>query len=263
MKAKELYGPSILFLLLAFLLLSGTGFCHRDVWPGRRAIMLKQREQFDQIRVELDILCIARGERPPSGAIDDRGKLYCGAMKLAEALVGQDGLGFHRNSVFRANGMDQNGVVNLYPPKPDPKNLAMRAHARLDWRASIRKLRDVFGTQDTKPFPPDTLIVRDLYPHHMPILYYKAKSAHMAKDVNDLRVLFDPNDNIALLALGVPWDTATKHPMFTEPEMLHQILWENELRREGMKRTDANSVVFLSAGPDGLYGTSDDVCRFR
>jgi hypothetical protein len=250
-------------LLAAIFLVSISGFCHSDTFPGLRAIMREQRQQFDQVRTELDAPHIARGERPPSGALDDRGNPYCGALKLAEALVGQDRLGFHRDSVFRADGMDANGLTYLYPPKPDPKNLGMRVRTLRDWHANIRKLRDIFGDQATHPFSPDALVVCDLYPHHMPILYYRATSALMASDVNDLRRLFDPNDNIALLGLGVPWDAATKHPMFVKPGMLHEILWENALRREVRERIDTNSTAFLSAGLDGLYGTEDDVCDFR
>lgn len=41
---------------------------------------------------------------------------YCGAMRLCEALVGQDGMGFNPLSTFRADGTDPNGSGNnLYP----------------------------------------------------------------------------------------------------------------------------------------------------
>lgn len=55
------------------------------------------------------------GSYPPSDANDSTGKPYCDAMKLAEAMMGQDLLGCHPKSVFRRDGLDTAGTFDLYP----------------------------------------------------------------------------------------------------------------------------------------------------
>ena len=47
---------------------------------------------------------------PDSSAVDLDGESYCGAMKLCEAMVGQDGLGFHPDSIFDDEGEDAEPV---------------------------------------------------------------------------------------------------------------------------------------------------------
>lgn len=74
------------------------------------AMELKQKAQFHAIEVGLDMYKKAAIDYPPSNDnsmapmhLVDQTK-YAGANKLAEALVGQDFLGFHPNSDYRADG---------------------------------------------------------------------------------------------------------------------------------------------------------------
>ncbi len=82
----------------------------------RFARKVKQKSQFRGIDIGLDIYN-AEEEGYPSS--DDSGN-YCGAMKLCEAMVGQDLLGYHPDSRFSGDYTDL-----LYDWNPlNPGNLA-------------------------------------------------------------------------------------------------------------------------------------------
>ncbi|MHC4783261.1 MAG: type II secretion system protein, partial [Planctomycetota bacterium] len=81
-----------------------------------KAKVIQQKAQFHGIDVGLEIYKNEFGSYPRS---DDNSMLpippadptpYCGANKLAEAMVGLDLIGFHPNSDFRSTG--QNTVVD-------------------------------------------------------------------------------------------------------------------------------------------------------
>ena len=76
-----------------------------------------QKNQFRNIDTGLQAYEIDFGEYPDSSATDATGVQYCGAMKLAEAMAGQDGLGFNPDSKFTAD--DGSGQTELYP-RPAP-----------------------------------------------------------------------------------------------------------------------------------------------
>jgi prepilin-type N-terminal cleavage/methylation domain-containing protein len=90
------------------------------------AKQVQQKSQFHSIDVALELFKTEFGTYPESsdnvdpynGNVKYTGApAYCGANKLAEALVGLDYLGFHPNSDFRADG--QNYIidkVNTQPP---------------------------------------------------------------------------------------------------------------------------------------------------
>jgi len=81
----------------------------------RMARETKQKSQFATINMALDAFKHDYGDYPPSLDVDGNGEVYCGAEKLAEALVGKDLLGFHPDSVFLRNGL------NLVNSNPNPK----------------------------------------------------------------------------------------------------------------------------------------------
>ena len=64
-----------------------------------------QKSQLHSMEAATELLANEWGSYPPSDANDPIGKPYCGAMKLTEALMGRDLLGFHRESVFRRDGL--------------------------------------------------------------------------------------------------------------------------------------------------------------
>ena len=85
--------------------------------------IVTQRGQFHEISKGLELFRNDHQESyPDSSAVstDSTNTVlvgYCGAMKMCEALLGQDGMGFHPLSSFRADGTrtEPNGsVVDLY-----------------------------------------------------------------------------------------------------------------------------------------------------
>jgi type II secretory pathway pseudopilin PulG len=77
----------------------------------RYAYYVKQKNQFKGIDIALEFFNTEREGYPNSDATD--GTLpYCGAMKLAEAMVGQDMLGFNPQSKFYQAGTTNGGPSN-------------------------------------------------------------------------------------------------------------------------------------------------------
>lgn len=85
----------------------------------RMAKEVKQKAQFTALDLGLASFKNDYGDYPESlwwippapGARD-----YCGAQKLAEAMVGWDLLGFHPNSAWRSDGLDAAGGPGSYDP---------------------------------------------------------------------------------------------------------------------------------------------------
>jgi hypothetical protein len=86
---------------------------------------VKQKAQFHLFNAAIELSNNEFDAYPPSDANDPTGQPYCGAMKLVEALMGQDLLGFHVKSAYRADGLDPNSLTPLYPPEPDAANLQL------------------------------------------------------------------------------------------------------------------------------------------
>jgi len=79
-----------------------------------------QRGQFHEISKALELFRNDhRDTYPDSGAADTDGPYgYCGAMKLCEALIGQDGMGFHPSSRFYASGFVSSPPLAPYDAYP-------------------------------------------------------------------------------------------------------------------------------------------------
>jgi competence protein ComGC len=79
----------------------------------RYAKNVVQRGQFHEISKGLELFRNDNSENyPDSGAADPCGFGYCGAMKLCEAMLGQDGMGFNPRSQFNASG----SISEAIPP---------------------------------------------------------------------------------------------------------------------------------------------------
>ena len=76
----------------------------------------RQKAQFASIELALLAFRSDYGDYPPSEWHPQRSPDYCGAQKLAEALVGWDLLGFHPKSAWRADGYDDTGGDGTYDP---------------------------------------------------------------------------------------------------------------------------------------------------
>jgi hypothetical protein len=235
--------------------------------------------QMNAINAAVELFANEFDGYPPSDAADPVGQPYCGAMKLAEAVVGQDLLGFDTKSVFRQDGLDAEGA-SLYAANLDDLPVALR-ESRMKARrgpflqaenANAYRLVDVYGKGNTGPFVESTFVLCDPYARErpsgkktgMPILYYRANPSGVAHDVvnpDNPQNIYNPKDNQALLALGVPGRPGETHPL-TDPKRFYLNTEDRKAPgRPVPHRRD--SFILISAGQDGLYGTADDICNFE
>jgi len=242
------------------------------------AKVVKQKAQFNAIDTAIELFNNEFEGYPPSGALDETSQPYCGAMKLCEAMVGQDLFGCHSQSVFRRDGMDATGKFLLYTIPPTPDNLKARKGPYLQIEsANAVRIKDIYG-DNTAPFLPTSFVLCDVFAQEfktgvktgMPILYYKANTSNSLHDPNTNPMPQDPKGNIynywdnhVLVGLGKPREAggvAAKHKLadpvrFYRNTESHQITTAHQPYRN-------DSYILISAGNDGEYGTADDICNF-
>ncbi len=240
---------------------------------------VKQLAQFHSIEAAIELFNNENDGYPSSGSLDGAGQPYCGAMKLCEAMMGRDLLGFHPNSIFRADGLDSAGVAPVYLPTRDNLKARMGPFLQFDNANAYRLGADIYGIGQTAPFQENAFVLCDVYTRDMrtgiklgmPILYYKADTSNNLHDPNlaptpsdSMGNIYNYWDNHALVSLGKPWEDASKtttHSLanparFYRNTRNYQI---TTVRRPF--RTD--SYILISAGFDGEYGTADDICNFE
>ncbi len=206
----------------------------------RYARLVRLKAQFHSIGVALDLFSSEYDGYPDSDQVDEVPLPYCGAMKLAEAMVGQDFKGFHPDSRFRRDGLDGPGGTDLYPyPAPAPaspqypayiENLRAR-HMYLQLEnANAYTLDTIYAPADIAAigFEPNDVVLCDVYNRvkskktakgiGMPILYYKANPAKVGHvvsiDDDDLESnVYDVRDNQILINLGLPWAGGINGPV--------------------------------------------------
>ena len=256
----------------------------------------KQKAQFTAIELALIAFKNDHGDYPPSdrsshvtGVAND----YGGAQKLAEALLGWDLLGFHPKTAWRADGLDAAGGPGTYDP------LKTRGTNTLDERkgpylelatTSAFKLVDLFKPFATGPLAPDTYVICDVFTAQRvtlfkgidpltnrpltvteragsPVLYYRANTSSKKCEAADPgNSIYNILDNQSLVELGSVRDRRL-HPL-SNPSVFYSpntgptpgILDPRITARFWPYRPD--SYILISAGVDGLYGTSDDICNF-
>ncbi|MGE5297467.1 MAG: hypothetical protein ACM3VT_21810, partial [Solirubrobacterales bacterium] len=221
------------------------------------------------LNAALELFSDEFGFDPSSDANDSTSKPYCGAMKLTEALMGQDLLGVHPKSAFRCDGFDATGVTDLYPAGVKAEDVKDRKGPYLQAEnANAFRMSDIYGKGKTGAFPEDTYVLCDVFEKKrlsgkktgMPILYYRANrlgNAHQAGDPNNI---YDYRDNLALVSLGVPGEPNMVHPLI-DPKRFY--LNTQDVRvKSSPQPCRADSFILISAGSDGLYGTADDICNF-
>ena len=216
----------------------------------RYAQYVKQKAQFHAISIALDLFNSEQGSYPPSDRLDTApapGPFpYCGAMKLAEAMVGQDILGFNPDSVYRRDGLDSGGTNVLYPINPgtaDPgypkyvENIKSRRMYLQPENANAFLLTDIYTPAHRNGTAYQTLNVNDsnrvlcdVYTRTMvtgnktgmPVLYYRAdtsKTEHLRVPPNPVvdldKNIYDSRHNQDLVDIPLPWVTPVGpvHPM--------------------------------------------------
>jgi type II secretory pathway pseudopilin PulG len=251
-------------------------------WYARYAA---QKNQFRNIDTGLQAFEIDFKEYPASGATDATNAQYCGAMKLAEAMVGQDGLGFNPDSKFTAD--DGAGQAELYPPSQgDPtswpawyvENIRNRKEYLEAKDVQICSLDNLYAIASGFTFTNEVALLCDVYKRNeirnskgtklgMPILYYKADPSKLAHDVNhpdNEDNIYNYKDNHALLALGVRWDPSIIHPLYkkTASSLEGQEFYKKTLDESALpiqRPYNKNSYILISAGGDGIYGTGGNL----
>jgi len=238
--------------------------------PHRLALDEKQKSQLHFTIMSLNFFRVDLDSYPPSEAVDPSGQPYCGAMKLCEAMMGQDLLGFHPDSVFRSDGMDATNTKKLYTSEPN--NLKARRGPYLPLEITkVYRLKDIY--EDVGPFDGNNYVICGVYTKKrhsgkktgMPILYYKADTSKTAHDINqpdNPENIFNYKDNNNLLSLGVPGKPNKKHPLFTNPKIFYEMT-KKWMVTPTNRTNRKDSFILLSAGKDGLYGTPDDIANFN
>jgi len=261
---------------------------------------VKQRAQFHSIDVALELFNSEFEGYPPSSNIDPSTGIplhYVGAMKLAEAMVGQDKLGFHPDSMFNAAGRVGNPPRGLYltstPPPPNPQqNLDERKDLYLQLEnANAYTMHNLYGPGNTGNFDAEALVLCDVYKNvrlkptigqmepsgraGMPILYYRANTSgidHTFLAGGNPNNIYHYLDNQELVDLPMP-ETSEIHPMASmgtwgsPPQPADPSIFYDKTQNETITSTPrpyrAKSYILISAGYDGKYGTSDDILNFK
>ena len=209
----------------------------------RYAKRVKQKAQFHSIKVAMDLFATEREGYPDSVAFDAQNNSYnyCGSMKLCEAMMGQDLLGFNPKSQFNGDLLDGAGE-DLYPQTPPlpgspgyaiyVENMKSRKGPYLQIEnANAYRLRHLYGAGivPNNVFNEERFVMCDVYNRvnlkpalgenisgktGMPILYYKANTANTLHDYQyPDKSIYNYLDNDELVQLGLPWNTGLAHPM--------------------------------------------------
>ncbi len=254
----------------------------------RYAKRVKQNAQFHSIAAGLALFDGEFDGYPPSDPCDTAGSDYCGAMKLCEAMVGQDLLGVHENTIFRQDGTD--GSVDLYPTFSDPLTVADRENLKARKgpyvpveRVTVCAMQDLYSGVGS--FDVNSVVLCDEYSRvrnlktgkkvGMPILYYKADISKTFHDSTNMdQSIYASADNQELVDLALPWDAAFNHLIATSGtapdgstadwEIFYSDKYEicDDKITSIARPKNADSYILISAGFDGVYGTEDDVFNF-
>lgn len=260
----------------------------------------KQKAQFTTIELALTAFKNDYGDFPPSNWFTPPVFDYCGAQKLAEALLGWDLRGFHPQSDFKATGRTDKGVF-IYDPC-NPVFLEQRKgpylelsttnafrlgtsgpgmldglfdYSTLPWQCPLAPntfvFCDVFGTKTVttlKGLDPITrLPAVDRANAGAPILYYRANTSSKNVDAAAFEDrIYNFRDNFHIVALRrladwkKPFDFRMQHRIEDFNYFYEYIRDPKVQGRLWPYRHD--TYILISAGADGLYGTSDDIRNF-
>lgn len=262
----------------------------------RYAREVKQNAQFHAIDVAMELFQV-EFEGYPDSKTDAADADYPGALRLCEAMVGQDLLGFHPDSRFRADGKEgASGAGDLYKETDWnatewAENVKARQGVYLQLEnANAFELVDIYGSGNTGTLPENRFVLCDVYNRvrhqttskkiGMPVLYYKADTSKTVNDdVADRdKNIYNYKDNDILVRLGIPWDisaTPREHPMSgntagttladVPPDLtkFYENIKNKKINVDKGRPFRSDSYILLSAGFDGEYGTRDDIFNFN
>ena len=258
-----------------------------------------QKAQFATIEMALEAFKQDYGDYPPSDLSGTTTQTYyCGAQKLSEALLGWDLMGFNPNSNWQA----LDSVANSGAYDSTPANLQARKGPYLELAKAnaFRLYRDLFNNNDSSI--PATFVLCDVYRVRKltdpntgktitvgsPILYYKANTANKTIDmtvtITDRTYNYNNNwpitSSLKLTTNGPgglkhPFDSpssGTEYPVFYSDKATYDATtYGGSGIGYGIRDTKVPSVarpynpdtyILISAGPDGFYGTADDIHNY-
>ena len=248
----------------------------------KMALNMRQKAQFSGIEVGLEAFKNDFGDYPDSSYLNG----YGGAQKLAEAMVGLDGFGVHKNTDFNANAQDDdgnwlydvNGTLTL-PAYDLPDSLSKRMGPYLETDSSNAVyLNDITfpatsnsRTQVAAMLTQRTMVLADQFrtaknnrtnkKTGMPILYCKAGTyiRNLGYGLIEYKYNFlDNNRYTAFTEYGDlhPWINFTG----AIADVFYPEIRDNNFATYNPHRPE--SFILISAGPDGNFGTADDVYNF-
>ena len=233
----------------------------------RFAKKLTQKNQLHVIGVSIEFFNSEFDGYPPSGALDGAGQPYCGAMKLCEAMMGRDLLGFHPDSAFRADGQDFTSTRSIYLPTAENLN-ARIPFLQLD-NANAYRMLDIYGAGQTTPFLENSFVLCDVYTREMrsgkktgmPVLYYKAETTNNLHDPNAAPTLQDNMGNIynywdnhVLVNLGKSWEDPGKSSPHSLSEPVRFYRNTRNVKLPTARRPyRAEEYILISAGYEWKY----------
>ena len=239
----------------------------------------KQKAQLTTMDLALTAFREDYGEYPPSEYEGLFFPDYCGAQKLAEALLGWDLMGFHPDSDFRANGHNDQAVF-VYDPA-DPVLFGQRRGPYLELGTANAFRLGVSGPGmndglfvDPAPLAAGTFVICDVFGVRKitlangrtvtagtPILYFQANAASKIYDGGTDASIYRHTDNQVLLGLPVLADpTKTQHRLYDRDYFYDVYIRDPKVGIPWPYRPD--SYILISAGYDGEYGTADDITNF-
>jgi len=263
----------------------------------------KQKAQLGSIDVGINLYKNDFGEYPPSHGYATSGPTvpadyaYCGSQTLAEAMFGQDLLGFHPDSVYRADGWSKGGTTiadDLYPDPFDPvgnlnhkKNLDSRKDPYLDrTNISVFTPKQIFKPGTTFNFlEPDRYVICDVftavsrkikiggmektYKIGTPVLYFRANPSANNTELTPTMTITDHADNIynymdnyMLLYLRKTAENIVDPLCSGDGDKFYGFIGDRMIGNL-TRPVRPDSFLLISAGSDGLYGTKDDICNFE
>lgn len=272
----------------------------------RMAKETKQRAQFTAIELGLAAFKSDYGDYPPSFWFDPSAagtalQNYCGAQKLAEAMVGWDLLGFHPASAWRADGLaagvNNAGIANTVYKETD--TLKKRKGRYVDLEVANPFLLgggvDALFPGTVPPLEPRTYVLCDVFTRTerkiqrldgkmvsagTPILYFKANPASLVPEpttgwTRTSNCIYDARDNAPILNLGLVADGALPlasrrmhdlapgvRPGTTSFEYFYYEYIRDVRIQDRRWPVRPDSYLLISAGMDGVYGTEDDIRNF-
>ena len=258
------------------------------------AAATKQKAQIGSIEMALELYKNDFGEYPPShgsdtGTICGSSRAYCGAQTLAEAMFGQDLLGFYPDSRY-----------DPCDPCYTSTTIGVRRDPYLDrTNISVFRPRDIFNRDTCSEFlAPRKYTICDVfttvsrqitlpdgsirtYKIGTPVLYFRANPSPVNTELipnqsKNADNIYDWWDNYFLLCLGKITDGGKKHPLCPgdppSSEAKDGRMFYGYIRDPMIpiltsgncgRPVRPDSFILISAGPDGLYGTRDDICNFE